>query len=237
MRKKLLIFTGAGVSKESGIETFRDSKESLWNNHKIDDVATLSGWQKDKETVLNFYNERRKQLKDVEPNEAHNIIALLEKHFDVTVVTQNVDNLHERAGSSNVIHLHGELTKVRSTLNPSLIYNRTDDVNIGDKCESGSQLRPHIVWFGEGLDSNLINDAVKAAEECDICIIVGTSMQVSPACEIPFCTNENVPVYYVDPGELSDILLYERGIIHEKDIATIGMKKIYNDLVNERYDF
>lgn len=232
MRKKLLIFTGAGVSKESGIETFRDSKESLWNNHKIEDVATLTGWQKDKETVLNFYNERRQQLKEVEPNEAHNIIALLEKHFDVTVVTQNVDNLHERAGSTNVIHLHGELTKVRSTLDPSLIYDWVDNVNIGDKCERGSQLRPHIVWFGEGLDNN-----AQAAEECDVCIIVGTSMQVSPACEIPFCTNDDVPVYYVDPGELNDLLMYERGIIHEKEIATVGMKKIYNELVNERYDF
>lgn len=237
MRKKLLIFTGAGVSKESGIETFRDSKESLWNNHKIEDVATLTGWQKDKETVLNFYNERRQQLKEVEPNEAHNIIALLEKHFDVTVVTQNVDNLHERAGSTNVIHLHGELTKVRSTLDPSLIYDWVDNVNIGDKCERGSQLRPHIVWFGEGLDNNAITNAVQAAEECDVCIIVGTSMQVSPACEIPFYTHDDVPVYYVDPGELNDLLMYERGIIHEKEIATVGMKKIYNELVNERYDF
>lgn len=237
MRKKILVFTGAGVSKESGIETFRDSKDSLWNNYKIEDVATLDAWKRDKETVLKFYNERRKQLKDVKPNEAHNIIALLEKHFDVTVVTQNVDNLHERAGSSNVIHLHGELTKVRSTLNPILIYDWNEDVNIGDKCAAGSQLRPHITWFGEGLDSNSIMKAVEAAEQCDICIIVGTSMQVSPANEIPFCTKEDVPVYYVDPGELGDLLLYDRGIIHEQDTATVGMKKIYNELVNERYDF
>lgn len=235
MRKRILIFSGAGVSKESGIETFRDSKESLWNNYSIDDVATLKGWQKDRETVLTFYNERRRELNNVEPNQAHKTIALLEKHFDVTVVTQNVDNLHERAGSTNVIHLHGELTKSRSTLNPSLIYECLNDINIGDKCERGSQLRPHIIWFGEDLYTEDINNALKAANECDICIIIGTSMNVSPANRIPFCTSEGVPIYYVDPGNLDD--MYKEYVIHEKELATIGMKKIYNELVNEQYDF
>jgi len=149
--KKILVFTGAGVSKESGIETFRDSAESLWNNHRIEDVATAEAWRKDKELVLDFYNQRRKQLKEVEPNLAHDLIAKLEEKYQVTVVTQNVDNLHERAGSTNVIHLHGELTKVRSTLNPNLVYDWHDDCSLGDKCEKGSQLRPHIVWFSISL--------------------------------------------------------------------------------------
>lgn len=234
----MLIFTGAGVSKESGVETFRDSKESLWNNHSIEDVATMRGWQKDKKLVLDFYNKRREELKSVEPNEAHKIIAELEKHYDVTIVTQNVDNLHERAGSTNVIHLHGQLNKVRSTMNPKIIYDWFDDVNIGDKCEEGSQLRPHIVWFGEMLDQSLLNLALMKAEECDLCIIVGSSMQVSPANEIPMCTRLDVPIYYVDPDTLGTFLQYdERSVIHLQEVATVGMKKLYNELVVEKYDF
>lgn len=233
MKKKILVFSGAGVSKESGIETFRDSSESLWNNHKIEDVATISAWRKNKELVLNFYNERRRQLKEVEPNEAHKMIALLEKYYDVIVVTQNVDDLHERAGSTKILHLHGCLNKVSSTLDPSYVYDWFDDVNIGDKCELGSQLRPYIVWFGEKLNDSIVSKSIDAAKECDICIIIGTSLQVSPANEIPFLVRDEVPIYYIDPNDFS--LISDR-VIHIKDVASVGMKDIHNELVNESYE-
>lgn len=242
-KKKILIFTGAGVSKESGIETFRDSKDSLWNNYKIEDVATLEGWRKNRELVLDFYNQRRTQLNTVEPNLAHQLIADLEKEYDVTVVTQNVDNLHERAGSTNIIHLHGELTKSRSTFPGSTeTYDCPNDINIGDKCPRGSQLRPHIIWFGESLDANNLFKAEKAAEECDICIIVGTSMQVFPANQIPLLVKEDCPIYYVDPGDSFSIPRYYDGesrwsedisyvdYEHIKETATIGMQKVIKDI-------
>ena len=237
--KKILIFTGAGVSKESGIETFRDSKDSLWNNYKIEDVATIDAWRKNRSLVLDFYNQRRTQLKDVEPNLAHKIIADLEKDHEVTLVTQNVDNLHERAGSTNVIHLHGELTKSRSTYPGSTeIYDCPGDINIGDKCARGAQLRPHIVWFGENLDPANLDKATIAAQECDICIIVGTSMQVAPANQIPLLVKDGTPIYYVDPGEAFDVPRYYDGMSrwsedvtyvdydHIQEIASVGMQKI-----------
>lgn len=231
-KKKLLIFTGAGVSAESGVATFRTGADGLWYNHKVEDVATPDGWRRDKEKVLNFYNMRRAQLKEVEPNLAHKIIAELEKDFDVTVVTQNVDNLHERAGSSNVIHLHGELTKVRSTLDPSLVYDWSEDCNIGDKCERGSQLRPHIVWFGENLDYKNTDLASDVAKECDFCIIVGTSMQVAPANQIPFFTKPNTLIFVVDPSEMDFYIDKQRKpfIEHLKEVASVGMEKVKQDL-------
>ena len=232
MKKKILVFTGAGVSAESGVETFRDTN-GLWCNHKIEDVATPDGWKKDKETVLEFYNQRRKQLKTVFPNKAHEIIAELENNFDVTVVTQNVDNLHERAGSTNVVHLHGELTKVRSTLNPRLIYDWEDDLNIGDKCEKGSQLRPHIVWFSEVLSTKDTEKAYIAAEEADACIVVGTSMQVSPANTIPFITKEDALLYYVDPGKEIEVPTFRKVFYrHFQEGASGGMEKVKNDLID-----
>lgn len=228
MKKKLLIFTGAGIDKESGIATFRDTNDGLWNNFKIKDVATPNGWRLDKEKVLDFYNLRRRELKTVQPNLAHKIIAELENDFDVTVVTQNVTDLHERAGSSKVIHLHGELTKARSTQNQYLVYDWHEDINIGDKCDLGSQLRPHIVWFSEMLDIHDIGQAKLAAKECDICIIVGTSMQVSPANEIPFITKENTPIIYIDKGEADFYIPEFRQHLfeHIKEVATVGMEKI-----------
>jgi NAD-dependent deacetylase len=229
-RKKVLVFTGAGVSAESGVATFRTGDDGLWYNHKVEDVATPGGWRRDREKVLNFYNMRRAQLKDVEPNLAHQIIAHLEKDFDVTVVTQNVDNLHERAGSTKIIHLHGELTKVRSTLDSTLVYDWSEDCNLGDKCEKGSQLRPHIVWFGEYLNPKLIDRAEEAAKECDVCIIVGTSMKVSPANEIPFLTKENCQIFYIDPND-ADFYVPEY-FNHIKEVASIGMEKVKNDLKN-----
>ena len=233
-KKKILIFTGAGVSAESGVATFRTGDDGLWYNHKVEDVATPEGWRRDREKVLNFYNMRRSQLKDVQPNLAHQIIAELEKDYDVTVVTQNVDDLHGRAGSTKVIHLHGELTKVRSTLDSKLIYDWFVDCNIGDKCDKGSQLRPHIVWFGENLDPKFVDMATVAAKECDICIVVGTSMQVAPANQIPFLTKPNTLIYVVDPSDMDFHIDKQRRpfIEHIKDIASVGMEKIKTDLKN-----
>ena len=226
--KKILIFTGAGVSKESGIETFRDAN-GLWNNYKIEDVATPDGWRKNRQLVLDFYNDRRAQLNTVEPNLAHQLIASLEKDFDVCIVTQNVDNLHERAGSKNIIHLHGELTKSRSTFPGSTeTYDCQGDINLGDKCPRGSQLRPHIVWFSESLDPIKIKNAETESEKCDICIIVGTSMQVSPANQIPFLTKEDCLIYYIDPSDMDFYLDKQRRPFfkHIKEPATIGMQKV-----------
>ena len=234
MKKKILVFSGAGVDKESGVETFRDSQDGLWNNNKIEDVATPDGWRRNKEKVLDFYNMRRAQLKEVEPNLAHQIIADLENEFDVTVVTQNVTNLHERAGSTNVVHLHGELTKVRSTLDPTLIYDWAEDCNLGDKCEKGSQLRPHIIWFGENLNPKFIERAEEAAYECDVCVIVGTSMQVAPANQIPFLTKPNTLIYVVDPNDMDFHIDKQRRpfLTHIQEVASIGMEKVKNDLIN-----
>jgi NAD-dependent deacetylase len=230
--KKVLVFTGAGVSAESGISTFRDNG-GMWDNYNIKEVATPLGWKLNRQKVLDFYNHRRRELHNVKPNLAHELIAKLEKYFDVIVVTQNVDDLHERAGSTNVVHLHGELLKARSSNNKYLIYDWSGDINIGDKCTEGSQLRPHIVWFGEMLDHYDIELANQAASECDICIIIGTSMQVSPANEIPFLTGEDVPVYYVDPGMLNFYVPeFRRHLFqHIQEPATIGMNSVFNTLL------
>jgi len=228
-KKKILIFTGAGVSKESGIETFRDSADSLWNNHRIEDVATIDAWRKNRQLVLDFYNARRRQLDSVSPNSAHDAIAGMQSDYEVTLVTQNVDDLHERAGSKGVIHLHGELRKSRSSFpGSSETYDCAGDILIGDKCARGSQLRPHIVWFGESLDGNLVEKAIDAASQCDVCIIVGTSMQVSPASEIPFLAKEDCVIFYVDPSDATFYVPeYRKPFFrHIKEPATTGMQKV-----------
>ena len=232
MKKKILVFTGAGVSEESGIATFRSGSDGLWYNYRPEDVATMDGWRKNRERVLDFYNMRRAEIKTKEPNLAHKIITDLENDFDITVITQNIDNLHERAGSTNVVHLHGEITKVRSTLDPTLIYDWTEDCNIGDKCEKGSQLRPHIVWFGENLNPKFIERAEEAAYECDVCVIVGTSMKVSPANQIPFLTKEKTLIYYVDPSDVDFYIpeFRKEYFKHIKEPASTGMQKVMNDL-------
>jgi NAD-dependent deacetylase len=231
-KKKILVFSGAGVSKESGIETFRGDG-GLWGSYRIEDVATKDAWRRNRALVLEFYNQRRAQLKDVHPNLAHQIIAELEKDHDVVLVTQNVDNLHERAGSTNVVHLHGELTKSRSTFPGSCeTLDCFGDINIGDKCSRGSQLRPHIVWFGENLNPNDLDKAEAAAKECDICVVVGTSMQVSPANQIPFLTKEDCIIFYVDPSE-KDFYVpeFRKGFFHHiKEPATTGMQTLVNIL-------
>ncbi len=194
--KELVVLTGAGMSAESGINTFRDA-DGLWEGHDIMKVASPEGYKNNPELVLDFYNKRRKQLKEVSPNKGHFNLVKLEKYYQVTVITQNVDDLHERAGSKNVIHLHGELRKVRSTSDSSLIYYWEEDLELGDTCEKNSQLRPHIVWFGESVPT--INKAIDIVKKADILIIIGTSMQVYPAAGLIDYVKTNVPIYFIDP--------------------------------------
>ena len=194
--KKIIVLTGAGVSAESGINTFRDA-DGLWEGHDVMEVATPQGFQKNPELVLNFYNERRRQLFNVLPNEAHKALVLLEKHFDVSIITQNVDDLHERAGSTQVIHLHGELLKARSIHNPQNIIDWKTDMKIGDLSEDGKQLRPHIVWFGEEVP--LLEKAASITQTANILIIIGTSMQVYPAASLIHYAPRNTPIFFIDP--------------------------------------
>lgn len=196
MKKKLVVLSGAGISAESGIQTFRDS-DGLWEGHNVNDVATPEGWLRNPELVLDFYNQRRKQLQTVIPNRGHEILAELEADFEVQIITQNVDNLHEKAGSTNVLHLHGELLKVRSTVNKKYILDWNDDLNLGDLDNNGNQLRPHIVWFGEEVPA--LEKAVAIVQEADILIIIGTSLQVYPAASLMNFANPNITVYYIDP--------------------------------------
>lgn len=202
MKKKLVILTGAGMSAESGISTFRDSG-GLWDKYRVEDVATPEAFHRNPELVLEFYNIRRRELVNVKPNEGHLGIVELEKDFDVHIITQNVDNLHERAGSAHVLHLHGELMKVRSTRDESLIYELSadkPDIKMGDKCEKGYQLRPHIVWFGEAVP--MISEAAEIAKQADIFVIIGTSMNVYPAAGLLDYVKRNVPVYLIDPKDV-----------------------------------
>lgn len=196
MKKKLVVLTGAGISAESGIKTFRDAG-GLWEGHSVADVATPEGWHKNPELVLDFYNQRRKQLHEVQPNLGHQILAELENDFEVFIITQNVDNLHEKAGSSSVLHLHGELLKVRSTKNTNYILDWQADLNFGDLDDKGNQLRPHIVWFGEEVPA--LEEAVILVEKADILVIIGTSLQVYPAAGLMNFANPEIPVFYIDP--------------------------------------
>ncbi len=196
MAKKIVVLTGAGISAESGVQTFRDAN-GLWQNHDIMEVASPEGWAKNKELVLEFYNQRRRQLHEVLPNKGHKALVDLEKKYETVIITQNVDDLHERAGSKKVIHLHGELFKVRSTGDENIVYEWKKDLNIGDKCEKGYQLRPHIVWFGEQVP--MISIAAKEVMTADIMIIIGTSMQVYPAAGLVSYLMQGHPIYYIDP--------------------------------------
>ncbi|WP_456313335.1 SIR2 family NAD-dependent protein deacylase [Pseudomonas shirazensis] len=200
MKKKLVVLTGAGISAESGIKTFRDS-DGLWEGHDVMEVATPEGWHKNQELVLDFYNKRRQQLKEVQPNLGHQILAELEQDFDVYIITQNVDDLHERAGSTKVLHLHGELLKVRSTKNRDLILDWTEDLYTGDFDQNGHQLRPHIVWFGEEVPA--LEEAIAITETADYFAVIGTSLQVYPAAGLISYTNNITPVFYIDPKPIS----------------------------------
>jgi NAD-dependent deacetylase len=194
--KKLVVLTGAGMSAESGIKTFRNA-DGLWEGHDVMEVASPEGWYKNPELVLDFYNKRRQQLHEVTPNKGHFLLAELEALFNVSIITQNVDDLHEKAGSSNILHLHGELTKVRSTKNENYILDWTSDLNWGDTDDQGNQLRPHIVWFGEAVPA--IEEAMTIVEKADFIAIIGTSMQVYPAAGLVHYAKPNCPIFYIDP--------------------------------------
>ena len=233
MKKKLVVLTGAGVSAESGISTFR-TNNGLWENHKVEDVASIEGWYRNPQLVLDFYNERRLQLGTVKPNAAHYAIAELEKEWDVTVVTQNVDNLHERAGSTRVFHLHGQLTKVRPEnccnemdgFDESAVFDIGYDViNLGDLAPNGAQLRPHIVWFGEPVP--YINAAIDHVENADVLLIVGTSLQVYPAAGLYAYAKADTPIYIIDPADVS---LRDGRLTDIKEVDTSGMETFKNIL-------
>lgn len=229
-RKKIVILTGAGMSAESGISTFRDSG-GLWEGHDVMTVASPQGWQQNKELVLNFYNLRREQLKTVIPNDGHKILAKMEQHFKTCIITQNVDNLHEKAGSTKVIHLHGELTKVCSEYNKSLVYDWHDDVLIGHKAEDGAQLRPFIVWFGEMVP--MLEVASEEVAAADILIIVGTSMQVYPAASLYMYSPDHCPIYYVDPNPAHIETYNSAGIKVIQKGAVEGLKIVYEDILRK----
>ena len=219
--KNLVVLSGAGISKESGIDTFRDAN-GLWEQYDVMEVASIQGWEANPELVLKFYNKRRKQLKEVEPNKAHKIIAKLEAKFNIQIITQNVDNLHERAASTDILHLHGELTKVRSTKDPSLIYDiGNKEIKIGDKCEKGYQLRPHIVWFGEDVPKMI--EAVEIVNKADILVIIGTSLNVYPAASLITFAKENADIYLIDPNETQLPEEYKNKVKIIKEVASKGM--------------
>ena len=221
--KKLVVLTGAGMSAESGINTFRDA-DGLWEGHNVMDVASPEGWYRDQDLVLDFYNQRRKQLIEVGPNMGHELLAKLQATHQVQIVTQNVDDLHERAGSKNVLHLHGELRKVRSTVNEDLVYNWEDDLNKGDLCELNSQLRPHIVWFGEAVP--MLEKAIEITTIADMLLIIGTSMRVYPAASLINYIKSGTPIYFIDPKPAINSSAFENlTIIPEK--ATTGLEKFW----------
>ncbi|MBW6497666.1 MAG: NAD-dependent deacylase [Bacteroidales bacterium] len=222
MKKRLVVLSGAGVSAESGIKTFRDSG-GLWEEYDIMEVATPQAWNRNMDLVLEFYNQRRKQLMEVQPNAAHFALAELEKYFDVHIITQNVDDLHERAGSTKVMHLHGELKKVRSTADPDLVYKLNGwELKKGDTCELGSQLRPHIVWFGEEVP--MIPAAAELTKTADIFLIVGTSLNVYPAASLVGYVKRGTPIYLIDPGHLAVSHIPNLTFIKEK--ASVGMERL-----------
>lgn len=230
MKKEIVVLTGAGISAESGIRTFREMG-GLWEEYDVTEVASPEAWESNPELVNEFYNARRKQLYEVEPNNGHKELVELEKYFDVKIVTQNVDNLHERAGSSSILHLHGELNKVRSTGDPSLIYELEGwELKLGDLCEKGHQLRPHIVWFGESVPA--IMEAAPLFQKADICAVVGTSLNVYPAAGLLHYLPPMAEIYVVDPNETMMYPRQNTTLIKEK--AGTGVKKM-KELLIEKY--
>ena len=222
MTKHIVVLTGAGMSAESGLKTFRDA-DGLWEGHDVMQVASSYGFKTNPELVLDFYNQRRRQLLTVEPNRAHYALAQLEQDFRISIITQNIDDLHERAGSSNIIHLHGELLKVRSTFDDTDILEWKTDLFLGDKCKNGYQLRPHVVWFGE--DVPMMKNAIEISQTADILIIIGTSMKVYPAAGLIHYIPENTPIYFIDPNPNISGHNYLT-VISEK--ATTGIQRAIN---------
>ncbi len=227
--KRLVVLTGAGISAESGLGTFRDAG-GLWEGHNVYEVATPEGWNRNPELVLEFYNQRRKNLMDAQPNAGHKALAELEKHYEVHIITQNVDDLHERAGSTNVLHLHGELLKVRSSQYPQLIYEWKKDLKWGDKCELGSQLRPFIVWFGE--EVVMLPEAARIAATADLFVVVGTSLVVYPAAGLINYVEYDIPKIIIDPKVPEVYNVPNVEFIQAK--ATEGVPALLNRLVNEQ---
>lgn len=224
--KKIVVLTGAGISAESGIQTFRDS-DGLWEGHDVMEVASPIGYQNNPELVLDFYNKRRKQLLEVLPNKAHTILAELENDFDVTIITQNVDDLHERAGSSKVIHLHGELLKARNEQDINSVIDWKKDIHLGDLDKNNIQLRPHIVWFGEEVPE--MENAMRMVQKADYLLVIGTSLQVYPAAGLINYVSEDVLVYYIDPNPAT-IYDLDNPIKVLPMAATKGMKVVYEEL-------
>jgi NAD-dependent deacetylase len=223
MRKKLVVLSGAGMSQESGLKTFRDMG-GLWENYDVTEVASIDAWNSNRELVLKFYNQRRKQLFETKPNAGHFGIADLENDFDVEIVTQNVDDLHEQAGSTKVLHLHGELRKARSTFDENLVYTLDHwELNLGDRCEQGSQLRPHIVWFGESVPA--IFEAREIVEKADILVVLGTSLVVYPAAGLVNYVKPGVPIFVVDPNR-PEVYLKNVTYIEEKAGKGVGILKL-----------
>jgi len=228
---KIVVLTGAGISAESGIKTFRDAG-GLWEGHKIEDVATPEAWYRQPSVVLDFYNERRKQLLTVEPNPAHYSLHKLEQEHDVVIITQNVDDLHERAGSNNIIHLHGELLKVRSSSYEHLVYEWKKDLLIGDVCERGSQMRPHIVWFGEMVP--MLEQAIEEIMDADIVLIVGSSMQVYPAASLVGYAPRDAAIFYVDPNpQINYEMKMRPGLEIIAKPASVGVAEIVERILNK----
>ena len=228
-RPRVVVFTGAGVSAESGLRTFRDS-DGLWEQYRIEDVATPEAWARDPELVLHFYDLRREQVLKAEPNAAHRAIAALEERYDVDVITQNIEDLHERAGSTRVLHLHGEILKARSTRDPRLIVHiNGPSLRLGERCELGSQLRPHIVWFGEAVP--LFEEAASMMSRADRLIVVGTSLQVYPAAGLVHYAPQRTPMHLIDPGAVD---LQRRGVEVIKEKASVGMPTLASRLLEDR---
>ncbi len=226
---RIVVLTGAGISAESGLQTFRDG-DGLWNKYRFEELATPEAWNRDPGLVLEFYNWRRKKLWEVEPNAGHYALVKLEEKFEVQIITQNVDDLHERAGSQNVRHLHGELKKARSTIDPDLIYDLSGwELNLGDTCVKGSQLRPHVVWFGEAVPE--FENALKIASKADIFIVIGTSLVVYPAASLVKYVRPNKQKYYIDPkafeiGGISNLTII-------KETAVTGVPKLVDLLLKD----
>lgn len=234
-KKKIVVFTGAGVSSESGISTFRE-KGGLWDEYDPDVIANIKTWRKGKEEkqmMLDFYNQRRTDLLSCVPNDGHKYITKLEEIFDVTVITQNVDDLHEKSGSSNILHLHGELNKMQSSMNSKLVYPCNKNIQLGDKCEYGSQLRPHVVLFGEDVPN--YNKALKIVKDCDCLIVVGTSLKVQPANCLVDAIGINVPIFVIDNHVISLSEFYNHELLFKYNYkASEGMKKVYEYLYTKQ---
>lgn len=226
--KKLVVFTGAGMSAESGLKTFRDS-DGLWEGYNVEEVATPMAWKRNPALVLRFYNERRKNILDAEPNAAHKIIASLEQQFDVTVITQNIDNLHERAGSNSILHLHGEIVKMRSELNEDLVYPIEGDIELGQTADDGAQLRPHIVWFHEAVP--MMEHAIEIAKDADIFVVIGTSLVVYPAASLLDFVADSTPVIVLDKKVPR---INRSNVIYIEKPATEGVEEL-KEILNKNY--